>query len=226
LLLENERVYFAETKRRPVMYTKPDILNFSDEKVLEEARRIRYGYHQKRNLRYHTKRDHTVHSESVAEHLFALIYLLEYFLPLEDPEGRLDYRKLVQIILYHDFPEIPHGDIPYVLKTEADEERERLAAKEVYEQLPLISRDIARASWDEYELRESPEALFAYALDKIEPVFEIFDAVNEKSCLRLRQTYESHVGKKLASTEMYPYMRKFVTVLAEDMRTRGVFWTE
>lgn len=201
-----------------------DILHFSVEQILDEARKIRYGYHQKRNLRYHTQRDQTVHNESVAEHTFALVYLLEYFLPLEDPTGLLDYRKIVQILLYHDFPEIPDGDIPYVFKTEADEERERQAANEVYAQMPHGTRDVARASWEAYEVRESKEAQFAYALDKIEPLFELFDPVNEKSCKRLRQPYVSHFEKKYASTEPYPYMRKFVEVLSEDMRKRGVFW--
>ena len=208
------------------MRTKSAILNWTDAQVLEEGRRIRYAYQLKRNLRYHTKRDLSVHSESVAEHVFALIFLLEYFLPLEDPAGVLDYRTIVQILLYHDFPEIPHGDVPYVFKTSADKERERVAAKEVYQQLPATSQEIAKESWEAYERRESLEAQFAYALDKIEPLFELFDPVNEMTPMRLHQTYESHIGKKLEATIKYPYMRRFVEVLSEDMRRRGVFWSE
>lgn len=208
------------------MHIKSEILHWSDAQFLEDAQRIRYAYQLKRNLRYHTKRDLSVHSESVAEHIFALIFLLEYFLPLEDPDGLLDYHTLVQILLYHDFPEIPYGDVPYVFKTSADEERERIAAKEVHRQLPMISREIAKDSWEAYERRESSEAQFAYALDKIEPLFELFDPVNEATPTRLRQTYESHVGKKLEATKNYPYMRRFIEVLSEDMRRRGVFWSD
>ena len=88
------------------------------------------------------------------------------------------------------------------------------------------ARILAQESWGAYERRESPEALFVYALDKIEPVFELFDPVNEQTPIRLKQTYESHMGKKLEATQNYPCMRKFVEVMSEDMLRRGVFWKE
>ena len=208
------------------MLNKPSILEWSDEQVLEEGRALRVAYQLKRTLRYNTKRDLTVHSESVAEHKFALFFLSEYFMPLEDSTGQLDYRTLHRIILYHDFPEIPHGDVPYLLKTAALEERERAAAPGVFASLPSSMRQLAQESWEAYERREGPEALFVYALDKIEPVFELFDPINEQTPIRLHQTYESHMGKKLAATQNYPYMRKFVEAMSEDMLRRGVFWKE
>lgn len=202
------------------------LAQWTDEYVMKEGRALRTAYQLKRTLRYNTTRDFTVHSESVAEHIFALIFLAEYFLPLEDPTGKLDYRTVHRIILYHDFPEITHGDVPYTLKTATDEEQERAAASGVFASLPQSMQQLAQESWEANERRDSPEAMFAYALDKIEPVFEIFDPVNEKTPMRFRQTYESHMGKKLAATENYPYMRKFVEVISEDMLRRGVFWRE
>ena len=206
------------------MLNKLPVSEWSDEQVLEEGRALRVAYQLKRTLRYNTRRDLTVHSESVAEHKFALFFLSEYFLPLEDPTGKLDYRTVHRIILYHDFPEIPHGDVPYLLKTPALEERERAAAAGVFASLPPSMQQLAQESWEAYERRESPEALFVYALDKIEPVFELFDPVNEQTPIRLHQTYESHMGKKLLATKNYPCMRKFVEVMSEDMLRRGVFW--
>ena len=208
------------------MLNKLPVPEWSDEQVMEEGRALRVAYQLKRTLRYNTRRDLTVHNESVAEHKFALFFLSEYFLPLEDPTGKLDYRTVHRIILYHDFPEILHGDVPYFLKTAVHEERERAAAAGVFVSLPPSMREIAQESWGAYERRESPEALFVYALDKIEPVFELFDPVNEQTPIRLKQTYESHMGKKLEATQNYPCMRKFVEVMSEDMLRRGVFWKE
>ncbi len=207
------------------MHTIP-LTEWSDEQILEEVRKLRVGYQLKRTLRYATKRDFTVHNESVAEHKFGLFFLADYFLPLEDPEGKLDYRTVHRIILYHDFPEIPGGDIPYLWKTDVDEERERIAAKDVFASLPQSIGTHAYASWLAYEERDIRAAQFGYALDKIEPMFELFDPVNEQSCMRLRQTYESHIGKKLAATETFPCMRRFVEVMSADMQKRGVFWKE
>ena len=208
------------------MLDKLPVSAWSDERVLKEGRALRVAYQLKRTLRYNTQRDFTVHSESVAEHKFALFFLSEYFLPLEDQTNSLNYRTVHRLILYHDFPEIPHGDVPYLLKTAAHEQREREAAAGVFASLPASMRQSAQESWEAYEHRESPEARFVYALDKIEPVFELFDPVNEQTPIRLHQTYESHMGKKLSATQNYPYMRKFVEVLSEDMLRRGVFWKQ
>lgn len=199
------------------------ILEWSDEQILEEGRALRVAYQLKRTLRYNTKRDLSVHNESVAEHVFALFYLCEYFLPLEDPRGELDYRAIHQMILYHDFGEIPHGDVPFFLKTAAHEAQERTDAVQVFASLPQSMRHVAQKSWEEYERRESPEALFVYALDKVEPVFEIFDPINEQTPIRLQQSYDSHLRKKVEATQDFPFMRRFVDVLSEDMLKRGVF---
>ena len=208
------------------MHMQNSLLQWPHERILEEARALRVGYQLKRTLRFNTQRDLTVHSESVGEHEFGLFYLLEYFLPLEDPEGLLDFRTLYRIILFHDFPEIAHGDVPYLHKTAAHIARENAAAAGVFASLPESIRKSAQKSWEMYERRDKPEAQFAYALDKVEPMFELFDPINEQTPKRINQTYESHLGKKLKATENYPYMRKFVEVVSEDMLRRGVFWKE
>ena len=161
-----------------------EIAKMGDEEVMEIVRQLLVAYKLKKTLRYATKRDMSVHSESVAEHKFALLFLCEYFLPLEDPHQGLDGAKVRRIILFHDFPEIPYGDIPYYQKTPAHEAREKEAAIEVFASLPVMMRGFALASWQEYEGKKSPEARFAYALDKIEPLFEQLDPVNELSMKR------------------------------------------
>jgi len=60
-----------------------NILELSDEKVMEIARQLRVGYEFKRVLRYDTKRDQSMHNESDAEHVFGLEFLADYFLAVE-----------------------------------------------------------------------------------------------------------------------------------------------
>lgn len=110
------------------------ILQLPDEGVMDIVRQLRVGYGLKRTLRYNTRRDHSVHSESVAEHVFAL--------------------------------------------------------------------------------------------DKVEPMFELLDPVNERSIKRTGLTYRDHIEKKLLVTKKFPVMRRFVDVISADMLARGVFYAD
>jgi 5'-deoxynucleotidase YfbR-like HD superfamily hydrolase len=199
-------------------------LHWSDEKVLQELKALRIGYGVKKTMRYSTVRDFTVHSESVAEHLFALHYLALYFLPFEDPEGKLDKNKIHTIITFHDFGEIIHGDVPYHLKTDEHRKQEAEDAKVVFASLPESIRQMASDSWNDYEQQISPEAKFVCALDKMEPLFELFDPINELSLKRLKHTYKSHFEKKAKATDKFPVMKRFLDVGTKDMAERKVFW--
>ena len=208
------------------MYTLEveDILKKSDAEILAIAKQIRVGYEFKRILRYRTTRDLTVHSESDAEHVFALIYLAQYFLRVEPAAASLNHEKVFTILLFHDFPEIKYGDIPSYEKTTADEERESAAAKEVFASLPEPLGKIGYSAWLEYEEQKTPEAKFAYALDKIEPLFELFDPISEHSLLTLKVTYELHISNKFPPVKNYPVMKRFTEVVTNDMLARDVFW--
>lgn len=208
------------------MKTEIPIFEQSDEQILETVRQLQTAYRLKRTLRYRTERNHGEHSESVAEHVYALLFLSYYFLPLEDVAHNLDVEKVHRALLFHDFAEIAHGDIPYHEKTEKHELREREAAHGVFDKLPFPLRTTAHESWLEYEEQRSPEARFVYALDKIEPLFELFDPINEPSIKRLKFSYDAHIGKKLKATEGFPTMRKFVDVVTRDWLARDIFWTD
>ncbi len=201
-----------------------EILALSDKEILEIAEQLRVAYKLKKTIRYAGARDLSVHGESVAEHVFALLFLAQYFLPLEDPEGKMDKARVYEILLFHDFGEIVHGDVPYHLKNQSDKAQEMKDAEAVFKALPKMVGEIGEKRWKEYENRATPEADFVYALDKIEPVFELLDPVNEKSLKRTKFTYEAHMKRKQQATEAFPVMRKFVDVLGADMKRRGIFW--
>lgn len=203
-----------------------DILTCTDEEVLAEAQRLREGYKMKRIIRYQSPRDVSFHNESNAEHTFALIYLAQYFSRVEPAAAQLDKEKLYSILLFHDFGEIKHGDVVTYQKTKDHEEQERAAAKEVFASLPEAIRELGYDYWYDYEYKTSPEAKFAYALDKIEPMFELLDEINEKSMRRLKITVDMHLSNKYIKTEGYPVMRRFLEVITKDMEARDIFWKE
>lgn len=215
------------------MKKKSEIKNFnkknsaqiwSDDFIMSEVRALRVGYGLKNTLRYYTKRDFSVHSESVAEHVFALHYLSLYFIPLEDPHSKLDTKKIHQLITFHDFGEILHGDVPYHLKTKEHKKQERKDAKIIFLSLPISLQKIAKESWKDYEEQKTPEAKFVYALDKVEPLFELFNPVNELSLKRLKHSYDSHYQRKFLATVNFPVMRRFTDVVSKDMLARKLFW--
>ncbi len=205
---------------------KKSLAKWSDKHVLKELKALRVGYQLKRTLRYLTKRDFSVHSESVAEHLFSLHYLALYFQLQEDPLGKLNMERVHRVITFHDFGEILHGDVPYHLKTRAHELQEIKDAKTVFNSLPISLKKIAKSSWQDYCKRKSKEAKFVYVLDKIEPLFELYDPINERSIKRLKHSYDEHFNKKFLATENFPIMRRFVEVISQDMLSRKVFWED
>lgn len=205
---------------------KNPITAWSDEEILEEVRAIRIAYGLKHTMRYSSERDTSVHSESVAEHLFALHYLALYFQILEDPEKKLDMNKVHSIITFHDLGEITHGDVPYHLKTKDHELQEKEDAHKLFLALPGNLQKLAKDSWEDYEEQRSKEAEFVNALDKIEPLFELFDPINERTLKRLKNSYDKHFNQKFTATENFPIMRRFVEAVSRDMLKRKVFWEE
>ena len=198
--------------------------DLSDDFIMNEVRALRIGYGMKRTLRYNSKRDLSVHSESVAEHIFALHFLALYFIQYEDPDCKLDFEVVSRIITFHDFGEILHGDVPYHMKTEAHRNQEHKDAEIVFASLPVSIQKTATESWQDYEKQVSAEAKFVYALDKVEPLFELFDPVNELSLKKTNFSYKDHFDKKFLATESFPIMRRFVEVVSKDMLDRKIFW--
>jgi putative hydrolases of HD superfamily len=178
----------------------------------------------KRITRWAAKREYATHTESDAEHIFSLIYMAHYFLLHEPLAPTLNREKIFSIFTFHELGEIKHGDIVTWKKTEEDRIKEREAAKEVFESLPKEFGAMGYTYWKEYEEKKSPEARFADALDKIEPLFELFDTANERSVKRLQITYEQNLSNKLNRTEEFPVMRRFVEVISNDMKARDIFW--
>lgn len=84
----------------------------------------------------------------------------------------VDVLKVMKIVLIHDIIEIDAGDTyAYDEKgNQTKKEREMRAARRLYALLPKDQGDELMGLWQEFEAGETPEARFASALDKIQPV--------------------------------------------------------
>ncbi|WP_425050574.1 HD domain-containing protein [Psychromarinibacter sp. S121] len=106
--------------------------------------------------------------ENSAEHSW---HVMLYALVLADqagPEVRID--RVIRMLLLHDIVEIDAGDHPIHGNVDhaAQEKAEKAAADRLFGLLPDDQRDDFRALWDEFEAAETPDAVFAKAIDRFQ----------------------------------------------------------
>jgi len=199
---------------------------FTREKVLEEVEKLQFFYGLKREIRYGESRSDVTNPESVAEHIYGMHVLFDYFLPLEDPEGKLDKEKIRKMITFHDVDEVITGDIVGYLKTEDDKEAERKATIMVLKGAPDSMRQTLTDTLEEYEKRESIESRFVKAIDKMDPVIHIFNQDGKELLNRMKTTRDQHDSIKKPYFVGFPTMDRFYSVLIEEMDTEGFFITK
>lgn len=108
--------------------------------------------------------------ENTAEHSWHIGVLA--FVLAEHADEPVDALRVVHMLLIHDIVEIDAGDT-FCYDEEAGmdkEEREQAAADRLFGLLPDDQAKQFRALWDEFEAAETPEAKFAHALDRLQPV--------------------------------------------------------
>ncbi len=84
----------------------------------------------------------------------------------------VDVARVVKMVLLHDVIEIDAGDtFLYDESGRVDQHlRESQAADRIFAILPADQAAEARALWDEFETRQTPEAKFAASLDRLQPL--------------------------------------------------------
>lgn len=110
--------------------------------------------------------------ENSAEHSW---HIAMYALVLADHAGPgVDISRVIRMILLHDIVEIDAGDMPIhaAHDAEAHAAKERAAADRLFGLLPDDLRDSFRALWDEFEAAETPDAIFAKAIDRVQPMLQ------------------------------------------------------
>lgn len=193
--------------------------------VITELQKVQTLYELKRVIRYNHNRSEEQHTESVAEHIFGMHCLVDYFLPLEDTEGEWDIARIRTMVQYHDSDEIITGDEIGYRKSAADHANERNASEVVLAKLPTHLAETVRQALDTYESQTTPEAKFVKAIDKIEPVFHLYNETGKTTLAKLRTTKDEHDRIKYPAVEPFPVIRRFAQVMTEQFMREG-FYTE
>jgi len=108
--------------------------------------------------------------ENDAEHSWHLALMT--VLLFEYGQDGIDVLRVVKMVLVHDVVEIDAGDTFAYDKQghETKAEREGMAADRIFNLLPADAAEEVFELWNEFELRQTPEARFAAALDRFQPI--------------------------------------------------------
>ena len=111
--------------------------------------------------------------ENSAEHSWHLAIMVLALAEYAPPGA--DLSKILAMVVIHDLVEIDAGDL--FLYADADEQErqdaaERAAADRIFALLPPDQRVSFGQLWDEFTERRTPEARFARAIDRLQPMLE------------------------------------------------------
>ena len=112
--------------------------------------------------------------ENDAEHSWHLAVMA--ILMVEYAAAQIDLLRVMKMVLIHDIVEIDAGDTYiYDEKGNADKpRRERAAADRIFALLPPDQAGELRACWEEFEARKTSDAMYAAALDRLQPLLHNF----------------------------------------------------
>lgn len=159
--------------------------------------------------------------ENSGEHSW---HLALYALVLADQAAPgVDINRVIRMLLIHDLVEIDVGDVPihsangHAHASSETQAAEAKAADRIFGLLPGdLSHDL-RALWEEFEAAETPDAVFAKSLDRVQPVMANLMS-SGGTWVTYDVTYdqlESRVGVKIA---------KGAPALWEWTKARALTW--
>jgi putative hydrolase of HD superfamily len=110
--------------------------------------------------------------ETDAEHSWHLALMAMILAEHVPSGGSLDVLRVIKMVIIHDLVEIDAGDT-YCYDTQSgldQNAREKAAAARVFPLLPPDQASEVLQLWEEFEDRETVEAKFAGALDRLQPL--------------------------------------------------------
>ncbi len=138
--------------------------------------------------------------ENSGEHSW---HIALYALVLAEHAARpVRIERVIQMLLIHDLVEIDAGDTPIHGDHDpvALQHKEQQAAERIFGLLPADQAQALRQLWDEFEAAETDDAIFAKAIDRVQPVMS--NLANDGHSWRAYQVgleqLEARVGAKVA----------------------------
>ncbi|PSK99444.1 putative hydrolase of HD superfamily [Murinocardiopsis flavida] len=160
--------------------------------------------------------------ENDAEHSWHLALTARVFAEYA-PEGT-DIDRVTELLLVHDIVEIDAGDT-FIYDSAAVQdqvERERLAADRIFALLPADQAERVRTLWDEFEARETPEARFAKAVDRLAPMLANWHT-DGGTWVQLGVSKGQVLEKVKIIAEGSQALGAYAASLIEDSERRGYF---
>lgn len=127
----------------------------------------------------------------------------------------VDLARVVNMLLVHDVVEIDAGDA-YAYDAQANvgkHEREEQAAERIFGLLPQPEGQGMRALWEEFEQGESPEAVYANALDRLQPLLNHYQnrgVVWKRNGITREQVYERNKFAQQAFPQLWPMVQDLI----------------
>src|SRR5690625_1273899 len=136
---------------------------------------------------------------------------------------KIDLFRTIKMLLIHDIVEIDAGDT-FTYDEAANEdkaEREQAAAKRIFALLPADQAAEMHALWEEFEAKETPEARFATAMDRLQPLIH-----NYRTDGATWQEYDVPEAAVLARNRHMeqgaPALWQFAQAMIDDAVARGI----
>jgi len=136
----------------------------------------------------------------------------------------VDINRVIKMALVHDLVEIYAGDAPAfdVAANEGKAEREQESADKLFALLPSDQSPEFRALWDEFEEMQTPDSMYANAIDRLQPFIGSYHT--EYHPWRKFNVTLAQVLKRMAPVKhALPGLWKFVEiVIAEALEKGGI----
>lgn len=161
--------------------------------------------------------------ENDAEHSWH-IAVMAILLSEHANDPSVDLKKVLRMLLIHDLVEIDAGDtFAYDVEGHKDkQEREEKAAQRIFGLLPANQAEEYRQLWHEFEERISPEAQYAVAMDRLQPL--LLNYFNEGYSWKQNEisseqvlTYNEQISR--GSSKLWDYAQNLI----QDAVEKGYF---
>lgn len=193
-----------------------------DTYVLAELDKIALYYQLKHTIRWAHVRGGVDETESVAEHIYGMHILIEWFFPLITTEQPLNRERVTSMATWHDMAEAVVTDMTTRSKTEAHRQAELEAEIALINNAAPHLNASLQALFAEFNAQETPEAKFVKAIDKIEPLFQLYFLSKKEPDLRpkfdLGWTAEVYQAHRAPYVDPFPLIKRVDTVLMEATR--------
>lgn len=133
----------------------------------------------------------------------------------------VDVARVVELVVLHDLVEVYAGDTPLHDDVDLAEQavREADAADRLYGLLPAEQGARLRAAWEEFEAHATPEARFARAMDRLQPL--LLSWVTRGAAMDERATVEGVRRRLRVIEDGSPELWAAAETLIDESARRG-----